>query len=193
MSSQTPSGQREDQQIDTDQSLTRDTKFHLLQNSRRRNVLRYLDKKSENVESEIREIALQVAAWENEKPIERLDATERQRVYVALYQTHLPKLADVGVIEYNKHRGRVEPTPLVTQLNSYMSSDSTEQSAELKATVDELVPDIAPVKYYGGATVVSAALVAASALGLLPSGITNALDILIMALFSTLTLVVLSQ
>jgi hypothetical protein len=193
MSSQMASGRRGSQQVATEQSLTQDTKFHLLQNARRRNVLRYLDENPENAESEIRAIALQLAAWENEKPPERLDASERQRVYISLYQTHLPKLADAGVINYNKPRGWVEPTPLATQLYSQLSSDSSEHSPALKATVDELVPDIAPVQYYGGVTVVSAVLIAASALGLLPSVITNSLDILIMALYSALTLVVLSR
>ena len=185
--------QRGCQPVATNQSLTQDTKFHLLQNARRRNVLRYLDENPENAESEIREIALQVAAWENEKPIEQVDSPERQRVYVSLYQTHLPKLDDAGVVDYNKHRGWVKPTQLVTQLNSVVSGDSDEPSTELKATVNKLAPDTAPVKYYGSATVVSVVLLVAAAFGLVPSVIVNSVDILIMGLFGVLTLVVLFQ
>lgn len=68
-------------------------------------VLRYI----ETVDGEltIGELAEQIAAWENDKPIAQISSTERKRVYVALYQCHLPKMDDVGVVSFDKSRGRI--------------------------------------------------------------------------------------
>jgi len=39
---------------------------------------------------------------------EKLTSRERKRVYVGLYQCHLPKMDGVGVIEFDKNRGTIE-------------------------------------------------------------------------------------
>jgi len=51
-----------------------------------------------------------------ETAIENLSSNERQRVYISLYQSHLPKLDNHGIVTYDKDRGWVEPTPLVARL-----------------------------------------------------------------------------
>ncbi|EJN57470.1 hypothetical protein HSB1_41580 [Halogranum salarium B-1] len=58
--------------------------FHLLQNARRRGVVRYLSECDDDSVYEMRDIATQVAAWENDKPIAQLTSDERQRVYISL-------------------------------------------------------------------------------------------------------------
>ena len=42
-----------------------------------------------------------VAAWENDTTVERIGSTERKRVYTALRQSHLDRMADAGIIEYD--------------------------------------------------------------------------------------------
>jgi hypothetical protein len=99
--------------------MSKDAAFHLLQNSRRRAVLQYLlNQHGEKVS--MREVTEQVAAWETNTPVAEISSTARQRVYVSLYQIHLPKLSDVGVIEYNRPRGMIAPTALVTVLEPYL-------------------------------------------------------------------------
>jgi len=93
--------------------------FHLLQNNRRRSAIRYLRDTDEPVE--MRDLAEQVAAWENDTTVQALTAKERQCAYIPLYQSHFPKLDDEGVIEYEQARGIVEKTPVASQLEQYLT------------------------------------------------------------------------
>ena len=115
--------------------LARDKIFHILQTQRRRDALRFL--KDTDGPVEMRDLAEQVAAWENETTVQALTSDERQRVYIALYQSHLPKLESEGVIRYNKSRGIVERGPLADQFDPYLdtASESThETEAEVEGT-----------------------------------------------------------
>jgi len=103
------------------QRLSDDKIFHLLQNERRRAVIRYL--RDEEGTVSMRDIAEQVAAWEHDTSVAALDSDERQRVYIPLYQNHLPKLDEEGVIEYNQSRGTVERTSVADQLEQYLTDD----------------------------------------------------------------------
>ncbi|MGZ0745696.1 DUF7344 domain-containing protein [Haloparvum sp. AD34] len=88
--------------------LSEETKFDLLSNRRRRLVIRYLNE----VESAttLDDLAASVAAAENDTSTAALSSDQRKRVYVSLYQAHLPKLADVGVVEYDRESGTVHAT-----------------------------------------------------------------------------------
>lgn len=85
--------------------LSKDTIFELLKNQRRRHVLRYLADDPGPVR--LRDLAERIAAWENDKPIGALSSDERKRVYVGLYQCHLTKMDDAGVVEFNQDRGLI--------------------------------------------------------------------------------------
>ncbi|WP_276261518.1 DUF7344 domain-containing protein [Haloglomus litoreum] len=102
-----------------------DGMFGVLRNDRRRAVLRYLDSRAAPVE--IGAVAEHIAALENEKPPELLHSLERKRVYVALYQFHLPKMADAGVIEFAKDRGRITPGPDFERVRRYLDGHHTGQ------------------------------------------------------------------
>lgn len=54
------------------------------------------------------ELAERIAAEEADTTPDRLDSTDRKRVYISLYQSHLPALADAGVVSYDRNRGDVE-------------------------------------------------------------------------------------
>jgi hypothetical protein len=108
-------------------TITKDTAFHLLQNSRRRAILRYLIERDDDVYS-MRTVTEQVAAWENDTTIAELTSDARQRVYIALYQSHLPKLDKAGVIEYNRNRGTLVPTPLLGVFEPYLDEEHHTES-----------------------------------------------------------------
>ncbi len=106
------------------ETLPRDELFPLLSNRRRRATLGYLNEHDSPVD--MRDLAERIAACEHDKPVSQLRSKERQRVYIALYQTHLPKLDDCSAIEYDQSRGTVRRTALADQFDPYLDSESIE-------------------------------------------------------------------
>ena len=100
------------------EELELDDAFNILSNSRRRYILYYLYNKEGP--ATIDQLAGQIAAWENEIPVEELDDTARRRVYVSLYQTHLPKLDDFGIADYDRDAGQVELTDRADEIVRYL-------------------------------------------------------------------------
>ena len=143
---------------DDAETISLDDTFHILQNERRRQVLQYL----QGVEGMVMmsDIAEAIAAWENDTTVENLHSNQRQRVYIALYQSHLPKLDNLGVIKYNQSRGYVEPTPLLDQVSAYL--DQVDDAAEdgLEPDSKELLASFVP------ATLASGLLITAAGTGL---------------------------
>lgn len=83
-----------------------DVVFDLLSNERRRHVLRYLHVESPS--TTLGALAEYIAAIENDKPESALSSTERKRVYISLYQSHLPKMSSADVIDFDVDRKTVE-------------------------------------------------------------------------------------
>jgi len=100
-----------------EQAAQLDQTFTLLQNRRRRLVLEYLRERESTTQSAL---ARHVAAVENGIPEDAVTSTQRKRVYVSLYQAHLPKLDDFGAISFDRDRGTVERTPRVDELLQYL-------------------------------------------------------------------------
>ena len=88
-----------------DRELSTDEIYHLLQNRRRRAVLNYL--RTNDTEATIDELAEYIAAAENGISTKNLSSQQRKRVYVSLYQIHLPMMDDAGVVNYDSDRGTV--------------------------------------------------------------------------------------
>jgi len=114
--------------------LSKDEVFELLRNSRRRTVIRYL--RSGDGEASLSELAEHTAALENDIEVAELSSDQRKRVYIGLYQCHLPKMDSLGVVEYDKNRGTVELQESVSQLEPYMGSmDDDDGRARLGVAV----------------------------------------------------------
>jgi hypothetical protein len=96
--------------------------FGILSNQRRRYVLTYLTMTEGTVT--LSDLAERIAAWECEKDIDGLNSQERKRVYVSLYQGHLPKMADAGAIAYDSDRGTVEPGEQFHHFTHYLRGDA---------------------------------------------------------------------
>lgn len=93
--------------------------YELLSNKRRRYVVHYLKQRSDEM-VDINDVTEQVAAWENNKPVEQLNAQERKRVHISLYQSHLPKLDEQGVIEYDEDADRVSVSESLGNIEVYL-------------------------------------------------------------------------
>jgi len=58
--------------------------------------------------------------------VQRLSSDQRKRVYIGLYQCHLPKMDDAGVIDFDKDRGEIVLRESAEQLREYLDSIETE-------------------------------------------------------------------
>lgn len=103
------------------QTLPQDTAFDLLSNARRRFVLRRLQASDGPVE--LSDLAEELAAEENDVPSDELSAQQRKRTYVSLYQTHVPKLDEAGVVDYDSETGMIHATPHVAELARYFGEE----------------------------------------------------------------------
>jgi len=99
-------------------SLTQGEVYDLLSNARRRFVISYLRDRDEPVE--LNDLSRDVAAWENDTDVENLTDQQIKRVYVSLYQTHVPKLSESGIVEYDQDSGEVALTSNVSTLDTYL-------------------------------------------------------------------------
>lgn len=103
-----------------DATLSLDDVFDLLSNARRRHVVELLHEHGGAMT--FRELTDTVAERETGAPV---SYDERKRVYVSLRQSHLPRLADAGVVEYERDRGTVEVTELFETVRRPLEAVST--------------------------------------------------------------------
>jgi hypothetical protein len=102
--------------------------FELLKNERRRRVIEYL-KDEEDGATTLDVLAEHIAALENDIDVRQLSSSQRKRVYIALYQCHLPKMDNFGVVEYDKDRGTVELRDTAL-LDPYLSGSGSEAETD---------------------------------------------------------------
>lgn len=110
-------------QSDGTDSLSQDRVFDILSNPRRRFVLHYLSRHQDPVP--LRELADEVARWETGE--QTLNPQQRKRVYVSLYQTHIPRLADAGMIEYDSDSGLVQLEAGAREIDKYVKNEENER------------------------------------------------------------------
>jgi len=112
---------------DSNQSaLSQDEAYDLLSSARRRYVISHLRSREGPVV--LSDLSERLAAWENDIPVDELSDKQIKRIYVSLYQTHLPKLEDAGLIEYDKERSTLELRSEAEDLDEYLpkSEDDSE-------------------------------------------------------------------
>lgn len=127
--------------------LPLDVVFELLKNQRRRRVLRYLEEESGTVA--LGTLAESIAAAENDKEPRMLTSAERKRVYISLYQCHLPKLDDAGAIEFESNRGTVDRTDRTTDLLTFVDRVRTTDDADETADAGDVDEDRWAVRTLG--------------------------------------------
>ena len=97
--------------------------FEILKNRRRRRVIQFLKETDDGVAT-LDDLAEHIAAKENDIDISQISSSQRKRVYIGLYQCHLPKMDKFGVINYRKRRGIIELQE-VPQLERYLGEPNT--------------------------------------------------------------------
>ena len=130
-----------------DDSLERTDIHDILRNNRRRRVIESLREHDEPLS--VRDLSELLATAETgEDPAPR---NVRQSVYVSLHQTHLPKLEELGVVDYDGDTKAVTLADAIDDVTVYM----------------EVVPenDLSWAEYYLGLGVLGLLLVAAHSLG----------------------------
>jgi len=138
-----------------DTSIQRTEVYEILSNPRRRYALHAI--KSEDGTTELSDVAEQVAAWENDKPVSEVTSDERHLAYSSIQQNHIPKLKRAGIIRHDN--GTIELTEKARDLDVYF----------------DVVPDdsIPWAEYYLGLGAVSLGLVAAVWVGVFPESVPN--------------------
>ncbi|WP_458206912.1 DUF7344 domain-containing protein [Haladaptatus sp. NG-SE-30] len=96
--------------------------YDAVKNLRRRYVLYHINRERRPVE--LGELAEQIAAWENNIDIEDVTPEQRKSVYSALYQTHLPKLENIGIVTYDRESKEVSFTDGAKDFELYLATDS---------------------------------------------------------------------
>jgi len=129
--------------------LTRDRIFDILSSPRRRYVLYFL--RTEPNPIQLTDLAEHVAAWENDTTVEELSTQQRKRVYVSLYQTHLPKLAETGLVNYDEESGDVAIAARASEIDPLLGEQGSQPAWYI---------------YYFGLAVLSTLLIVASVAGL---------------------------
>ena len=109
----------------SDEQLSRDQVFDILSSPRRRYVLYYLREYGGPVE--LTDLAEKLAAWENDTTVEELPPQARKRVYVSLYQTHVPKLQEAGLIEYDSDSGQLSLSERESPVDPYLGEQTADR------------------------------------------------------------------
>lgn len=107
-------------------TLSKDELFQILSNSRRRHIIFYLSEAGEPVA--LKRLAAKIAAAETGTPEAEITTDERQRVYISLYQTHLPKLRESGIVTYDEDARTVSLTDDIAE-EGFFWMDTAEETA----------------------------------------------------------------
>jgi DNA-binding transcriptional ArsR family regulator len=100
---------------------SKDDLFQILSNSRRRYIIYYLSQEGDALS--LKDLATKIAAVESDVPEAEITSDERQRVYISLYQTHLPKLEEADIVTYDEDERTVALTDDVLDSGFFWMDD----------------------------------------------------------------------
>jgi len=118
-------------QEDTDRLPTDDV-FEILSATRRRRAIALVDRRGGR---DIQTLAEHIAAVESGHPVGRVPDDAHKRVYVSLYQCHLPKCDDAGVLIHDSDSGRVEHGPHLDTVAWYLDNGPASESDAIFETL----------------------------------------------------------
>ncbi|WP_254864824.1 DUF7344 domain-containing protein [Halovivax gelatinilyticus] len=101
--------------------LTRAKLFDVFSNARRRMAVRFLTE--QNGTCDLTPLVEYVAAEENDVTRDDVTRAQRRRVYISLYQTHLPMLDEHEIIEWEPEAHRIELLMDEHRFEPYLASD----------------------------------------------------------------------
>ncbi|GAB3035938.1 DUF7344 domain-containing protein [Natronobiforma cellulositropha] len=109
----------------SEDGLTQAELFDVFSNARRRRTVRFL--KRQHGSCDLAPLVEQVAAWENDVPREAVTRAQRRRVYISLYQTHLPMLEEHGIVAWDADGHYIELLPSEGTFDPYLTSHTDGQ------------------------------------------------------------------
>ncbi|RQG97157.1 DUF7344 domain-containing protein [Natrarchaeobius chitinivorans] len=92
--------------------------FDVFSNARRRRTVQFL--KRQGGTCDLTALVERVAAWENDVPPDEVTRTQRRRVYISLYQTHLPMLEDHGIVDWDPDAHTIKLLPSEDVFEPYL-------------------------------------------------------------------------
>lgn len=95
-------------------NLSQDLLFDVLSHTHRRALLECLD--THSVPLALADVAEEVALLNSGRSIQEISPEELKRVYMSLYHTHVPKLTEEDLLQYDQARDLVELTERGSQL-----------------------------------------------------------------------------
>ena len=104
---------------DVDDPLPVDLIFDALSNERRQRALIHLQRVERTT---LADLAEHVAAWENNTTVGSVTRDARSRVYTGLYHSHVPRLADMGIVEHDRETDMVSLTPRADAIVPYLDA-----------------------------------------------------------------------
>ncbi|MFA9416697.1 hypothetical protein [Natrinema sp. HArc-T2] len=107
--------------------LTQAKLFDVFSNARRRRTVQFL--KRQGGSCDLAPLVEQVAAWENDTDPDDVTRTQRRRVYISLYQTHLPMLEDHGIVDWDPEGHEIELLPNAERFEPYLDRHLESQHA----------------------------------------------------------------
>lgn len=102
----------------TEDGLTQAELFDVFSNARRRRAVGYLQ--AQNGACDLAPLVERVAAWENDVDLDEVTRAQRRRVYISLYQTHLPMLEEHGIVDWDPDGHRIELLPSERTFEPYL-------------------------------------------------------------------------
>lgn len=111
--------------------------FELLSADRRQEVLSYLD--ANGGAADLGELAEHIASLECDCRVAELSSQQRKRVYVGLYQCHLPKMAEAGVIDYDQDRGDVALNERSARLLQYLYLEEDQSTGQQSSLIERFL------------------------------------------------------
>jgi hypothetical protein len=148
------------------EEITKDEVFEVLSSSRRRLILYHLHRRGGK--AVLRELARDTAEAESDGEV---DDDVVKRFYISLYQTHVPKLEEVGLVSYDSDTKTVSLTDRIEEVEGILNTESE--------------PERRWALYYGALAVVGSAIAAAQLSGVAPAStsIVFAAALLLLAAF----------
>lgn len=125
---------------ETTTALSDSEVFDVLRNSRRRAVISHLQREDE---ASVSELTKRVAAEEYDITTDEVSSDQHKRVYTGLYQCHLPRLDDFGVVDFDREEKTVSIGTTASQVEAYLARDENAAAVRLELGVAALVASLA--------------------------------------------------
>ena len=96
------------------------TLLELCQEQHRRIVLAVLATEKRSLT--VNDLTKAIVKHNHHTPLLEVSEEESQQIRISLHHVHIPKLADLSLVDYDRERQLVEPTPQFDQLQPQLSA-----------------------------------------------------------------------